>query len=115
MDQAFIEKMKKELLNQRKTILESLAGQSDDMRELVKTVESGDEADVAADAIDRTLLTALGSQDAKRLQQIDNCSFVFFICSRSQTVSHLFIPPAAFLEFYFPVIFPPPAMESLTL
>ena len=73
MDQAFIEKMKKELLNQRKTILESLAGQSDDMRELVKTVESGDEADVAADAIDRTLLTALGSQDAKRLQQIDNC------------------------------------------
>ena len=73
MDQAFIEKMKKELLKQRKTILESLAGQSDDMRELVKTVESGDEADVAADAIDRTLLTALGSQDAKRLQQIDNC------------------------------------------
>ena len=73
MDQAFIEKMKKELLNQKKTILESLAGQSDDMRELVKTVESGDEADVAADAIDRTLLTALGSQDAKRLQQIDNC------------------------------------------
>ena len=72
MDQAFIEKMKKELLNQRKTILESLAGQSDDMRELVKTVESGDEADVAADAIDRTLLTALGAQDAKRLQQIDN-------------------------------------------
>ena len=37
MDQAFIEKMKKELLKQRKTILESLAGQSDDMRELVKT------------------------------------------------------------------------------
>mgnify|MGYP003294672216 CR=1 FL=1 len=73
MDQAFIEKMKEELQKQRNTILESLSGQSDDMRELVKTVESGDEADVAADAIDRTLLTALGSQDAKRLQQIDNC------------------------------------------
>ena len=73
MNQKFIEKMKNELINQRNTILESLSGQSDDMRELVKTVESGDEADVAADAIDRTLLTALGSQDAKRLQQIDNC------------------------------------------
>ena len=72
MTQKFIEKMKNELLNQRNTILESLSGQSDDMRELVKTVESGDEADVASDAIDRTLLTALGAQDAKRLQQIDS-------------------------------------------
>lgn len=71
MDQAFIDKMKEEMLSQRKTILASLADQSDDMRELVKTVESGDEADVAADAIDRTLLTALGTQDALRLQQID--------------------------------------------
>ena len=61
------------LHEQKKTILESLASQSDEMRDLVKSVESGDEADVAADAIDRTLLTALGSQDAKRLQQIDNC------------------------------------------
>ena len=72
MTQKFIEKMKNELLNQRNTILESLSGQSDDMRELVKTVESGDEADVASDAIDRTLLTALGTQDANRLQQIDS-------------------------------------------
>ena len=72
MNQKFIEKMKNELINQRNTILESLSGQSDDMRELVKTVESGDEADVASDAIDRTLLTALGAQDAKRLQQIDS-------------------------------------------
>ena len=72
MDDKFIEKMKEKLLEQRKTILESLAGQSEDMRSLVKTVESGDEADVAADVIDRTLLTALGTQDANRLQQIDN-------------------------------------------
>lgn len=72
LDKKFIEKIKQDLLEQRKTILESLSGQSDDMKELVKTVESGDEADVASDAIDRTLLTALGTQDAKRLQQIDN-------------------------------------------
>lgn len=72
MEQSFIEKMKLDLTKQRQTILESLAGQSKDMRDLVKTVESGDEADVASDAIDRTLLTALGAQDARRLQQIDN-------------------------------------------
>ena len=72
MKQSFIDEMKKELLAQRKTILESLAGQSDEMKELVKTVESGDEADVASDAIDRTLLTALGTQYAKKLQAIDN-------------------------------------------
>jgi len=71
MDQAFLDKMKDELQKQRATILSSLADQSDDMRNLVKTVESGDEADVAADAIDRTLLTSLGSQDAIRLQQIN--------------------------------------------
>ena len=71
MTQKFLDKMKESLKSQRATILESLAAQSDDMKNLVKTVESGDEADVAADAIDRTLLTALGSQDAKRLQQID--------------------------------------------
>ena len=71
MDKAFLKKMKEYLLEQRKTLLASLADQGEDMRNLIKTVESGDEADVAADVIDRTLLNALGAQDANRLQQID--------------------------------------------
>ncbi len=72
MNQKFLNSMKKALQEQRKAIVESLAVQSDDMKNLVKPVESGDEADVAADVIDRALLTAIGTQDAKRLQQIDN-------------------------------------------
>lgn len=72
MDQKFIENVKKNLLAQRKTILESLAGQSDDMKKLVKSAEAGDVIDVASDAIDRTLLDSLGSQDAQRLQLIDS-------------------------------------------
>ena len=72
MDQIFLNNMKERLLEQRNTILSSLVDQSEDMKVLIKTVESGDEADVAADVIDRTLLTALGTQDANRLQQIDN-------------------------------------------
>lgn len=72
MDQAFIEKMKAEMLEQKKAIITSLTGQSDDMMNLIKPVESGDEADVAADEIDRKLLNALGTQDANRLQAINN-------------------------------------------
>ena len=72
MEQAFLDEMKTKLLEQKKTILDSLAGQNEDMKNLVKTVESGDEADVAADVIDRALLTALGTQDANRLQLIEN-------------------------------------------
>lgn len=72
MDQKFIDEMKIKLVEQKKEILASLQDQGEDMRNLVKTVESGDEADVAADAIDRTLLTALGTQDANRLQLIEN-------------------------------------------
>ena len=60
------------LILQKKTLLDSLADQSEDMKNLVKTVDSGDEADVAADVIDRQLLTSIGTQDAIRLQQIEN-------------------------------------------
>ena len=72
MDKTFLENMKAKLLEQKKTLLDSLADQSEDMKNLVKTVESGDEADVAADVIDRQLLTSNGTQDAIRLQQIEN-------------------------------------------
>ena len=71
MDKTFLENMKAKLLEQKKTLLDSLADQSEDMKNLVKTVESGDEADVAADVIDRQLLTSIGTQDAIRLQQIE--------------------------------------------
>ena len=72
MDKKFLESMKKDLLTRRQTILASLAEQSDDMKKLVKTVAAGDVIDVASDAIDRTLLDSLGSQDAARLQLVDN-------------------------------------------
>ena len=72
MDKTFLDNMKAKLLEQKKTLLDSLADQSEDMKNLVKTVESGDEADVAADVIDRQLLTSIGTQDAIRLQQIEN-------------------------------------------
>ena len=72
MDKVLLENMKTKLMEQKKTLLDSLADQSEDMKNLVKTVDSGDEADVAADVIDRQLLTSIGTQDAIRLQQIEN-------------------------------------------
>lgn len=71
MDEKFIADVKENLLAQRAAILASLEGQNADMKSLVKPVESGDEADVASDAVDRTLLDTLGAKNSQLLQQID--------------------------------------------
>lgn len=72
MDKKFLDSMNKKLLGQREILIESLAAQSNDMRSLVKTSDSGDVADIASDAIDRALLDSMGAQDAERLRQIDD-------------------------------------------
>lgn len=72
MKKEFVEKQKKKLLAQRNQILDTLSEQSEQLRDLVTSVESGDVADIASDAIDRTLLNSLGSQDAIRLNLINN-------------------------------------------
>ena len=64
MEQAFIEKMKEKLLEQKNTILESLAAQD--------AGGSGDEIDVASDVVDGRLLESLGAQDSNRLQMINS-------------------------------------------
>lgn len=72
MDAKFIEQVKASLLEQRKTILNSLEGQNADLKSLIKPVASGDEVDVASDAVDRTMLASLGAQDSMLLKQIDS-------------------------------------------
>jgi len=72
MKKDFPDKQKKKLIAQRNQILDTLAGQSDQIRKLVETVEAGDVVDIASDAIDRTLIDSLGSQDAQRLTLIEN-------------------------------------------
>ena len=41
------------------------------MKDLVKPVEAGDEADVASDVVDRNLLDSLGAQDMQRIKSLD--------------------------------------------
>ena len=57
MEQAFIEKMKEKLLEQKNTILESLAAQDEDYKKIVEAGGSGDEIDVASDVVDGRLLS----------------------------------------------------------
>jgi DnaK suppressor protein len=71
MDQAFIEKVKKEFIEQRKQILASLEARNNEMKDLVKPIASGDEVDVASDANDIATLTSLGAQDAAMLERIN--------------------------------------------
>ncbi len=71
MDKAFIEKMEKVLIDQRNTLLDSLAAQNEDMKKIVETVETGDVIDVASDVIDGRMLETLGAQDAERLRNIN--------------------------------------------
>ncbi|MBQ5471245.1 MAG: TraR/DksA family transcriptional regulator [Treponema sp.] len=72
MDDKFVADVKEKLLAQRATILEALENQTTDLKNLVKPIESGDEADVASDVVDRQLLNSLGAQDQQRLTLIDN-------------------------------------------
>ena len=72
LKQSFINKMKESLIGQRNQILEALASRNVEFKELVSKVESGDEIDVASDAVDRNMIDSLGVQDANRLQLINN-------------------------------------------
>ncbi len=71
MKKDFPEKQKKKLIAQRNEILDSLVGRNEQLASLVNTVEAGDDADIASDTIDRTLLNSLGEADQKRLAMID--------------------------------------------
>lgn len=72
MDEKFVEHVKEDLLNQRNKLINSLTEQNADMKNLIKTVDSGDEADVASDVVDRALLDSLGAQDSMQLRQVEN-------------------------------------------
>lgn len=72
MKKEFVEKMKKELIAQRDQIIASMNEQSQQFKNLMEDGDAGDEADVAAAAIERNMLDSIGAQDSERLQLITN-------------------------------------------
>ncbi|MCR5080684.1 MAG: TraR/DksA family transcriptional regulator [Treponema sp.] len=71
MKKEFVDKQKKKLIAERNEILDTLTGRNEQLTKLVDTLEAGDEADVASDTIDRSLLNSLGDADQRRLAMID--------------------------------------------
>jgi len=71
MDKDTIEKMRLNLLAQKKEILDTLVSTNADFRAIVEEMDPKDFADVASDDIDRKMIEALGSQEIKRLRAID--------------------------------------------
>jgi RNA polymerase-binding protein DksA len=72
MEEAFLRKMRNNLLTLKKEILRNLASESEDFRTIIEDMDPKDLADVAADDIDRKTLEALGSVELRRLQLIES-------------------------------------------
>ena len=71
MDQKFIDKMNKRLLDQKTEIITNLMVNNEDFKAIVEAMEPKDFADIASDDIDRKMIEALDSQEIKRLRLID--------------------------------------------
>lgn len=105
MEKEFIEKMKNILIQQRNTILDSLASQNEQFKKIIETVETGDVVDVASDVVDGNLLESLGAQDSNRLQMINNALDrikqntygICLSCKKEIPVARLEAIPYAFL------------------
>jgi RNA polymerase-binding protein DksA len=72
MDQEFIARMDKSLIDLKKEIISNLIVSNKDFKEIVEGMDPKDLADIASDDIDRKRIEALGSQDLKRLKLIDS-------------------------------------------
>jgi RNA polymerase-binding protein DksA len=72
MEQKFLDKMNKSLLDLKKEIISNLIVNNKDFKEIVEGMDPKDLADVASDDIDRKMIEALGSQELKRLKLIDS-------------------------------------------
>lgn len=71
MDKEFVAKMKDKLLTLKEGILQHLMAEDAEFKDLVEKSGSTDVVDVASEDIDKNVLSALGSQELKRLRLID--------------------------------------------
>ena len=71
MDQQFVDKMRRKLIEMKQDILRNLASESEDFKEIVESDDSKDLVDIASTDIDKKTLDALGAQEIKRLRLIE--------------------------------------------
>ena len=68
----FVAKIEAFLSEQKREIFSKLVASNEDFKEIVEAMDPKDLADVASDDIDRKMIEAIGSQDLRRLNQIDS-------------------------------------------
>ena len=68
----FVAKIEAYLSEQKREIFSKLVVSNEDFKEIVEAMDPKDLADVASDDIDRKMIEAIGSQDLRRLNQIDS-------------------------------------------
>lgn len=71
MNQTITAQMKKMLLDRKQSILELLASESDDLKDLLGRKSPKDLVDIAAEDIDKNIIDALGAQEIRQLHQIE--------------------------------------------
>lgn len=72
MEKEFVEKMKASLLEQKKELVQQLMESNEEFKQIVETMDSKDEVDIASDNIDGSQLVALNSKIADKVKLIDN-------------------------------------------
>ena len=72
MEKVFIDDMQQSLLSLKENIIQTLASENKDFKEIIGDLDPKDLADIAADDIDRKTLETLSSNDVRRLRQIDS-------------------------------------------
>lgn len=72
MDPKFVTKMKKRLECMKTEILEQLVAEDEEFRAMAGSSDTKDLVDVASNDIDKKILSALGSQELKKLRLIES-------------------------------------------
>ena len=72
MQEEFIQKMKESMLESKKEILDKLAANSAEFKNMIETSNAKDEVDAATDAVDTQMLDGLAEKDTHRLRLIDS-------------------------------------------
>jgi DnaK suppressor protein len=70
-DKEFSTSMHDSLLDLKKQIINNLVASNADFRSIVEDMDPKDFADIASDDMDRKMIESIGTQDMKRLRQID--------------------------------------------
>lgn len=71
MDKTFMGKMETSLKEIKKSILATLAAESEDFKEAKEDVGLRDDADIASNDYDVRMIEAVGSHDMKRLEMVE--------------------------------------------